>query len=817
MKKLYSLLLLLAVAWPGAFAQQKVDGIDAKTQGLTKQQGYFNTFWDEKTGRLLLEINKLNQEFLYVESLPSGVGSNDLGLDRGQLGDTKVVKFIKSGHKVFLIQPNQDYRAVSNNADERRSVEEAFAQSIIWGFKAEAIDGDRVLIDMTPFLMRDSHGLGTSLTRSGQGAYRADETRSAIYLPNTKSFPLNTEMEATITLAGSPAGREIGSVTPDAAFVTVRMHHSFIQLPDNQYKPRVFDPRSGFFSTDYMDFATPIDQPIVKRFINRHRLEKKDPKAAVSEAVEPIVYYVDRGAPEPVRSALIEGASWWNQAFEAAGYKNAFQVKVLPDDADPMDIRYNMIQWVHRSTRGWSYGSSVTDPRTGEIIKGQVSLGSLRDRQDFLIAEGLVQPYEDGKPVSDKMLKLAIARLRQLAAHEVGHTLGLYHNYVASTNKRASVMDYPPPTVTLKADGTIDLSDAYTAEIGSWDKRAIIYGYTDFAAGTDEAKALKNILTETLKQGEVFIADADSRPAGSAHPKAHLWDSGVDAADELNRLMVLRKRVISTFSEKSIHENAPMATIEEVLVPMYLIHRYQVEAASKVLGGLYYTYAVKNDGQTITRMVPAAQQWKAFDALIGTITPDALALPETLIAKIPPRPVGYPRTRELFKSRTGLTFDPIGAAESAASTTLSFMLQPQRAARLVEYQSRDNTQPGLIAVLDKLIAQTWKAPQAVGYKGELQRMVNNLTLKQLLTLAATTQAPENVRSIALLKIDELKKWMYNASLTAGAMNKANLLYGLSQIKQFENDPDKFQPAKSLDMPDGSPIGMGDELECGVGR
>lgn len=814
MKKNYSLFLLFLLIYLPGFAQN-ADGIDAKTKGFTKQAGYFNTYWDEKTGRLLLEINKLNQEFLYVESMPAGVGSNDLGLDRGQLGDTKVVKFIKSGPKILLLQPNYDYRAVSNNADERRSVQEAFAQSVIWGFKAEAMEGDKILIDMTPFLMRDSHQLSGSLARSGQGAYRADESRSAVFMANTKSFPYNTEMEATITLAGSASGREIGTVTPDASFVTVRMHHSFIQLPDDKYKPRAFDPRSGFFSTDYMDFATPIDQPIVKRWINRHRLEKKNPGAAMSEAVNPIIYYVDRGAPEPVRSALLEGAAWWNQAFEAAGYKNAFQVKLLPEDADPMDIRYNMIQWVHRSTRGWSYGSSVTDPRTGEIIKGQVSLGSLRDRQDFLIAEGLVQPYEDGKPVSDKMMKLAVARLRQLAAHEVGHTLGLYHNYVASTNKRASVMDYPPPTVTLKADGTIDLSDAYTAEIGSWDKRAIIYGYSDLSKSGDETKDLKAIIAETLKQGEVFIADADSRPAGSAHPKAHLWDSGVDAADELNRLMVLRKQVISNFSEKAIRQDAPMAMIEEVLVPAYLIHRYQIEAASKVLGGLYYTYAIKNDGQTVTRMVPAAQQWKAFDALMKTITPDALALPEALIAKIPPRPVGYPRTRELFKSRTGLTFDPIGAAESAAATTLSFMLQPQRAARLVEYQSRDDSQPGLIAVLDKMIAQTWKAPQPAGYKGELQRMVNNQTLKQLLTLAASTQAPENVRSIALLKIDELKKWMQASQRTVAAMQKANLLYGLSQIKLFEDNPDKFQPAQPLVMPDGSPIGMGDDMECPV--
>lgn len=811
MKKFYLILFLLASSFQIVKAQ-KANEIESKTKGLTKYTGYFNFYWNEKTGQVLLEIDKLNQEFLYVNSLPAGVGSNDLGLDRGQLGDIRIVKFIRVGDKVLLVQPNYNYRAVSNNADERKSVEEAFAQSVIWGFRAEAQDSTHVLIDITHFLLRDSHKVARKLENSNQGNYHADEGRSAIYLPNTKNFPDNSEFEAIITLAGTGIGSEIASVTPDPDYVTVRMHHSFIKLPDNNYKPRKFDPRAGFYDNEYMDYATPIDQPIVKRFMTRHRLEKKDPSAAMSEAVRPIIYYVDRGAPEPVRTALLEGASWWNKAFEAAGYKNAFQVKLLPEDADPMDIRYNIIQWIHRSTRGWSYGSSIVDPRTGEIIKGEVSLGSLRDRQDFLIAEGLVQPYEDGKPVSDKMIKLALARLHQLAAHEVGHTLGMQHNFTASVNNRASVMDYPPPVVSLNTDGTVDLSNAYTTEIGGWDKRAIQYGYTDFPAGTNEDEALKGIMTETLKEGYFFISDEDARPAGSAHPQAHLWDNGANAADELNRLMDIRKHVLTNFSEKAIRQDAPMATLEEVLVPMYLMHRYQVEAASKMLGGLYYTFAIKNDGQTITRFVPPAEQWKAFNALMGTITPDALALPEKLIEKIPPRPIGYPRTRETFKSRTGLTFDPMSAAESAASNTLEFMLQPQRAARLVEYHSRDNTQPGLEAVLSKLVNQTWKLPQPAGYKGEIQRLVNNLTLKQLLALAANTKAPESVRGITLLQIDELKKWMGKAALTSGSDQKANLLFGLSQISQFEKNPDKFQPAETLNMPDGSPIGM-DDFGC----
>lgn len=805
MKK-FCLIILLSVNVLFTAKAQKANELNSSVKNFTKYTGYFNFYWDESTGRILLEVDKFGTEFLYLNSLPAGVGSNDLGLDRGQIGDSRIVKFIKSGPKVLLVQPNYGYRAISNNADERKSVEEAFAQSVIWGFKAEVIDGDRALIDFTPFLLHDAHHLADKLNGAGQGSYSLDETRSAVYLPNTKSFPDNSEFEAIITIAGKGKGAEISSVTPDPDAVTVRMHHSFIKLPDNNYKIRNFDPRSGFYDQSFMDYATPIDQPIVKHLLTRHRLQKKDPSATMSEAVKPIVYYVDRGAPEPVRTALMEGASWWNQAFEAAGYKNAFQVKLLPEDADPMDIRYNIIQWVHRSTRGWSYGASINDPRTGEIIKGQVSLGSLRDRQDFLIAEGLLQPYEDGKPVSDKMLKMAIARLHQLAAHEVGHTLGLQHNFAASVNSRASVMDYPPPAIGLNTDGSIDLSNAYTTEIGTWDKRAILYGYQDFPAEINEDEALKGILTETLKQGQLFITDEDARPAGGAHPLAHLWDNGKNAADELNRLMDIRRKLLDNFSEKAIRQNAPMATLEEPLVPIYLLHRYQVEAASKMLGGIYYTYAVKNDGQPTTRFIPPAEQWKAFNALMRTISPDALALPEKLIEKIPPRPDGYPRTRELFKSRTGLTFDPTSAAEGAAATTLEFMLNPERAARLVEYNSRDNTQPGLTAVMEKLIAQTWKAPQQTGYKGELQRLVNTLTLNRLLNLAANDQAAQSVRGITLMEIDALQKWMQAAVKTASANQKANLMFGLSEINSFNENPGKYKPAPAVGMPDGSPIG-----------
>jgi len=797
--------------------------ITSVTQSLKKFEGYFNFYYDERSGKVYLEINNFDKEFLYFSSLTDGVGNG--GPERGQASSI-ITKFTKVGPKVFLVQPVTYYRAANGNDDEKKAVENAFAKSVLWGFAPVAVEGDRVLVDLTPFLIRDSQKIGDNLGSgrgnlgsalaagrgsaggTGGGGYRLDETRSAVYMDNTKNFPKNTEFEAMLTFAGSVGARggRGGGIAADPSAVTVRMHQSFVELPDAGFKTRKFDPRSGFNQFGYYDFSAPMTEPLMKRFTARHRLIKKNPGAAVSEAVEPIVYYIDRGAPETIKKALIEGGSWWNQAFEAAGFKNAFQVKELPADADPMDIRYNVVNWVNRTgnpSRAFSYGSSYTDPRTGEIIKGVVTLGSDRHRQDYLIAEGLLQPYIDGKPVPKQMEQLALARIRQLSAHEIGHTLGLYHNFSSSTHERASVMDYPFPRFSMKADGSIDLSDAYAKGIGSWDKRAIMWGYSEFPKGTDESFALDKIMKETLAQGHIFIPDI----GGGVHPLSHQWDEGVNATEQLTKLMTIRRHILDNFSEKAIKQNEPMSTLEEVLVPMYLLHRYQIEAVANSVGGLYFTHALKNDGEVVTRMVEPAAQWAAVNGLLSTITPDALALPEALIAKIPPRPVGYPSSVETFSGHTGVTFDPIGAAESAAGTTLGYLLDPERAARLIEYQARDSKQPGFMPVLDKLLAQTWKAPLAPGYKGELQVLVNNLTMKALLGLAANSRAGNNVRGEALLKINELKQWMTDRLTGAAPKQKAAMYFALSQIGEFEKDPDKFQPAEPLEMPPGAPIGM----------
>jgi Met-zincin/Domain of unknown function (DUF5117) len=799
---------------PSATSATPSSPVQAKVSGMQKFEGFFEFYYDEKQDKVHLLIDKLNTEFLYVESLTAGVGSNDIGLDRNQLGSERVVKFERRGPKVLLLQPNQFYRALSDNPAERRAVEEAFAQSVLWGFTIVAEENGKLLVDASDFLLQDAHDVVGSLRSAQQGNYSLDKSRSAFYLPRTKNFPLNTEFEVTLTFTGQPAGQYIRSVTPTPSSVTVREHHSFVQLPDSDYKPRKFDPRAGYFSTSYYDYATPISEPIEKRFITRHRLKKKDPSAAVSEAVEPIVYYMDPGAPEPIRSALMEGASWWNQAYEAAGYKDAFRVELLPPDADPMDVRYNLINWVHRSTRGWSYGASVTDPRTGEIIKGHVTLGSLRVRQDFLIAEGLLAPYEDGKPVSKEMEQMALSRLRQLAAHEVGHTLGISHAYSSSAENLASVMDYPHPIAKL-VNGKIDLSEAYDLKIGAFDKTMVAYGYQDFPAGTDENQALNEIIQSSLKAGFTFLSDQDARPLGGAHPFAHLWDNGKDASDELLRVLEIRSVALKNFGERNIKPGAPMATLEEALVPMYFFHRYQTEAAGKVIGGLNYRYALRGDGQPIAELLTPQQELKALDALLKTIEPAALMLPEGLLKQIPPRPLGYNRHRELIKGKTDLTFDPLSATETAADMTFSLILHPARANRLFEHHSRDARLPSLESVLDKLVSATFRLPVKTGYEGATQMTIDHALFYNLTKLAMSKDASAPAKALAFYKIDQLKNWLGQRALaTADEEWKAFYAYLNRQAVKFQDNPDEYKAEILLAPPPGQPIGDFDMEFCG---
>lgn len=803
--------LLTAVALVCLFAapaatQSALPSIAEKTRGLERLDGFLPLYWDAGEGKLWMEIPRLEQEMIYLVSLPTGLGSNDIGLDRGQLGGERVVRFQRVGPKVLLVQPNYRFRAQSPNAAERRAVEEAFAQSVLWGFTAAAETDGRVLVDATDFALRDAHGVTEALKRSRQGAFRLDASRSALYLPRTRAFPRNTEIEVMLTFTGEEPGRYVRDVAPTPQALTVRERHSFVALPEPGFAMRRSDPRAGYFGIQYADYAVPIAEPVAQRFIARHRLQKRDPAAAVSEPVEPIVYYLDPGVPEPVRSALLEGARWWNQAFESAGYRNAFQVEVLPDTADPLDVRYNVIQWVHRATRGWSYGASVMDPRTGEIIKGHVSLGSLRVRQDYLLAEGLLSPYRTGDEQPPELEAMALARIRQLSAHEVGHTLGLAHNYLASTYGRGSVMDYPHPLVRLAADGAIDLSDAYATGIGEWDRIAITYGYTDFARGVNEARALDSLLTEARVRGVTFLTDQDARPAGGVHPRAHLWDNAADAAAELHRVMQVRRTALDRFGEAAIRRGMPLATLEEALVPLYLHHRYQAEAAAKVLGGLEYSYALRGDGQEPLHPIPAERQRAALDALLATLLPEELMIPERVLAILPPRPFTFDAHRELFERYTGLAFDAVAPAVVASDRVISLILHPERAARLVEQQALNPGLPGLHWTLDRLDGAIFGTKPAAGYAAAVNRATERVLVERLMDLAADAPMPQ-VRAVAALKLREIGR---RAARARGDVHeRAHLQLLAADIDRFlERPSERESRLPPLDLPPGSPIGGG---------
>lgn len=752
-----TLLLLTCVPLLLHAGEDPLPTLEAFRDGKEVRVGYFDVIIDPDTAQVFLEVPTDRGQFILQTGLARGLGSNDIGLDRGQLGDTKLVSFSRVGRKSLLIEENTDYRAVTDNAAEALAAEEAFARSTIWGFRVVAADNDGYVIDYTDYLVSDSYHIRANLKRQDQGDFSVDATRSAPYLSMIRSFVDNTELEGMVTLTGTGAGDHLRSVAPDNSAITVHVHHSLVRLPPPGYTARAFHPESGYFPFNYADYSSPVETDLVQRFIYRHRLQKQDPSVAMSPPVEPIIYYVDPGVPEPVRSALLEGASWWNQAFEAAGFTDAFQVRMLPDDADPMDVRFNVIQWVHRSTRGWSYGSSVADPRTGEIIKGKVTLGSLRIRQDILIAQGLLSPYVEGADPENAAAVLkavALARIRQLSAHEVGHTLGLLHNYSASTYDRGSVMDYPHPLLKLSG-GAIDLSDAYDTDIGEWDKHAIVYGYKVVA---DERAFLARHIGSGREQGLAIISDADARPDGGAHPSAHLWDSGADIVEELENTLKVRRVALANMGVASLPPGTPYSQLEEVLVPIYYLHRYQVEAVAKLVGGVDYRYAIKGDddfdGVVAT---PAQVQQRALGALFRTLKPDTLAVPAPLVALIAPKASGYWRTRESAPSRTQPVFDPVTTAEASAEFTLALLFNPARLARVRQQHAINPEQIGVEKMFLELLDSTVPGDVHSGMGGELARRVGLLVVEHLLMAAYDGRQVPEVSAVAVGLLPALQR------------------------------------------------------------
>jgi hypothetical protein len=812
MKRIALVLLSLMVAVP-ALAQRPgtVEGpiptIKERTAGMQKLEGLFNLYWEEKAERMWLEIEKLDTEFLYVTDLASSFS----GRNRGSWNGGQVIRFDRYSSRVFMTQLNYRYRAVTSDPVERRAVAEAYTDPVIFSFRVAAEETGRVLVDATDFFLRDAMNLG-------MGAL--DRNRSAFYWPRTKNFPKNTEVEVILTFTGAPSAAAMtggrGGAAPTAAVepgsrggggqggTTVRLHHSFIELPDNQYKPRRYDPRSGVMGVQFTDYASPFSESSRREYSARFRIVKKNPNAAQSEPVKPVIYYIDPSTPEPIRSALVEGASWWNQAFEAAGFKNGFQAKVLPPDADPMDLRYNVMLWVHSPNRSWSSGASLTDPRTGEIITGRVFLGSDRIRQDFLIGSSLKALYPGNASNTKEVEEMALARIRQLSAHEIGHTLGFGHNYVSSTANRASVMDYPHPLIKIRDNGTLDFSDAYATGIGEWDKVFVKYAYTHFPDGTNEDPALDKILMDAQARGLYCLSESGD---ASAHPYSHDWDNGPDPLAELERVLKIRQIALKNFSEANIPIRTPLARLEEVLVPAYLFHRYQTQAAGKSIGGVDYRPAVRGDGQTPVKVVPADTQRRALKLLLTTLSPETLAIPRNIIAVIPPR-AGV-RGGEVFPRRTSSTFDPLAAAETAANIPLAVIFDSARAGRLLANRALDPDAPTLGEVIDTVFNATWKAePPMDPYLADIHRVVDGAVLFHLMRLASDENAAGEARAMAALKLDQLKLFLAGKAIKDEAQ-EAHHKFAINQIVLYQADPSKFVFPVPAVAPPGPPIGMGE--------
>ena len=757
-KSAIAITVLFVVSTSSALAA--LPSIGEFASDMTKKDGLIPVYYDDESDKVYLAVPTDHAEYLFQSSLPYGVGSNDIGLDRGQLGDTRLVSFEKFGNKVLLKQHNTKYRATQGSAAEKQSIDEAFADSVIAGFTLVAKSDSTSLIDYTPFLLSDIHGIGNRMARTNQGSFSVDKMRSGVYLPKTKGFEKNTELEALVTFAGKKPGEYVQQVTPDPESVSVHLHHSFVALPDDNYTPREYHPYSGYWKFSYFDYSTPISEPTEQRFITRHRLNKKTPHAAKSEAVEPIVYYLDPGIPEPVMTALKEGASWWNQAYEAAGYKDAFQVKVLPEGADPMDVRYNVINWVHRATRGWSYGSSVVDPRTGEIIKGHVTLGSLRVRQDYLIALGLTSPFKEGNTDTTAQQEMALDRIRQLSAHEVGHTLGIAHNFAASENNRASVMDYPHPKISIK-NGKISLEGAYDKGIGAWDIHAVEYGYQDFASDVEEAEALAKIIVKGRNEGLSFKSDPDTRSSRHASANGHMWENGSNPLDAFDEISQVRELALANLGLDTLSPNSSLSSLENALVPIYLLHRYQLEAVAKQVGGLVYEYERKGDytqAQGQQFVAPAVQQ-RAMQQLITATTADYLTIPESVLALIPPTAYGDDITREHFKGKMGLMLDPVSAAASASNFAFELLLHPERLNRL-EWQTRSTDdrrkKVGVSMLVKQILNVHWYKNKS---QSPLAKRLQLVALNAVMKAVTNDKLAPEVRMEAELALLEFSEWL----------------------------------------------------------
>ena len=726
--------------------------IGARTTGYQKLDGFIPIYLDPHQGKLLLELPRDSTRALFVATQATGLGSNPIGIDRGSDGASHVVRFDRDGDRVLVVFENWAYRSsAAGNAAHQRSVQEAFPPSTVAALPILATEAGRLLVDAGDLVMRDWNRVSETLASSRQGTYTVARERSSIYRPYTKAFPENTEIDVALTFTtnGAP-GSIVDRTVPEGHALTLRQHLSLLPLPNDQYIPRAWDPRVGYFGISFNDYAQPIQLPLQQRWIARHRLERVNPTDPKSPIKNPILYYVDRGIPEPMRSATLEGVRWWEQAFDRAGLRGGFKVDLLPEGVDPMDARYNVVQWENRNERGWSVGGAVTDPRTGEILKGMARLDSHRARTDYNLYAGLM-----GADAAAADTAFVLARVRQVSAHEVGHTLGLAHNYIASSYERASVMDYPPPRVSLRPDGQIDISQAYGVGPGPYDVWAIHWGYGIFPAST-EADSLRTIVDDGLKRGYLFLSDADARPEFGSDPRVNLWDDRETATTFLESQMAVRRVAISRFGERNIRVGDPITLLQERFVPVYFMHRFALNGLTKTIGGMEYANAVRGDKQQATRPINAAQQRAALSLLLEALKPSELAIPDTAITLLAPGASNVTPPVELFGSRTRPAFDELGAARTLAQMIVDGILQRDRAARLSQFAAHGSALT-LGGVIDAMVGATWRAPTPATAKlAALGRVAQRALADRLLLLAADSEAAPEARSMADLKIVELR-------------------------------------------------------------
>jgi hypothetical protein len=783
---------------------------DDPLRGTTAHEGLLPVHVDKAKGRILLSLPKADAEgvsgrFLYMASLKTGLGSAPIGLDRAQPGPAQILVFRRLGKKVAIELENPRFRATGAPTAEQLAARDAFAYSTLWLGEAVTLPGGGLAVDIAPFLARDTKGIAEQLKAGGEKGYKLVTDLSAADPSAVKVFPDNLEFEARQTFVSETPGDEVANIAPDPRQISLVVRHSLVRMPEAGYQQRRFDPRGGSFATQVLDYAAPLGQPIVYELANRFRLEKTDPTAARSTVKKPIVFYIDNGAPEPIRTALLEGASWWKAAFEAAGFIDAYRVEILPEGMDPLDVRYNVVNWVNRATRGWSYGYAVTDPRTGEIIKGTVLLGSLRVRQDMMIYESLVGADRVGHGGPNDPAQVALARIRQLAAHEVGHALGLLHNFAASTQGRASVMDYPAPRVAV-TNGGIDLSDAYGVGLGKWDSFAI-----DWLYGTDADAEARAKADAAVRAGLRFVSDENARSVASSQPYGGMWDDGADAAAELDRIMRVRRVAIDRFGLGALHVGEPVANLRRKLVPIWLLHRYQVEATAKQVGGVTSSYAVAGDGTEASTPVAADTQRQALAALLATLDPAALDVPERLVPLLSSGWSGSSDRQydiEIFRTAGSAVFDPLAATDSAAAVTLDALLAPARLNRLADQNRRDASLPGAREVIDRLVDAATAATADRRF-AEVRRRVGT---RIVLALAETQRAPTLAPGVAALidqRLNDLARQLANrtqpnADERAWALSTSRLLLDREALDALLKDEDR-----EAKVPPGMPIGAGE--------